>query len=85
MTTTAQMKLDSTGHRFKVRERDKLVFRSGLVLTYMGGFDTGGGCFQQLMHVRNGRNLWQTIPHSRFELLQKTGRAVFVPGEWRYQ
>lgn len=68
--------------RFKTRSRDKLVFRSGRELTYMGGFDTGGGIFQQFIDMRDGENDWQTMPHARFEYLLKSGRAVFVEGKW---
>lgn len=31
---------------------------------------------------RDGRNFWLMIPHARFEALQRSGRAVFVEGEW---
>ena len=49
---------------------------------YMGGFNTGGGTFQQLVDFRDGKNDWQTISHEKFEQLQKTGRAQYVHGQW---
>ena len=68
--------------KLKARSRDVLRFRTGRELIYIGGFNTGGGTFEQLIDVRNGENDWQTIPYGKFELLLKTGRAVFIEGQW---
>lgn len=77
----AQLELPM-GRRLKTRTPDVLRFRSGRELIYMGGFNTGGGTFEQLIDVRDGRNDWQTIPYAKFVALQASGRAVFVEGKW---
>lgn len=70
------------GKKLKTRKPDELVFRSGRRLTYMGGFSTGGGIFQEFTLGPENPPRWITIPHEKFELIQTTGRATFINGGW---
>ena len=57
-------------------EPEMIRFRSGRTAIYMGGFDTGGGTFEELQFDEGGAVI--TVPWHRFLSWFESGRVTWV-------